>query len=118
MAYATVHGRFVRGLPEFPLVSCYKHRIELVQRYKHRIEYSIKNYLISANSHAALSGSDIMRFIAVEAIKTIPDSNWTYLEHEIFGPRLSLDIPQVIFSLVSKFVSCKGFAFFGIRLIV
>ncbi|XP_071648813.1 uncharacterized protein [Temnothorax longispinosus] len=52
-----------------------------------------------ANSHVALSGSDIMRSVAVEAIKTIPgDSNWTYLEHEMFGPRLPLDIPQVIFS--------------------
>ncbi|XP_071562196.1 uncharacterized protein [Temnothorax nylanderi] len=52
-----------------------------------------------ANSHVVLSGSDVMRSVAVEAIKTIPgDSNWTYLEHEIFGPRLPLDIPHVIFS--------------------
>ncbi|XP_018402311.1 PREDICTED: uncharacterized protein LOC108779394 isoform X1 [Cyphomyrmex costatus] len=52
-----------------------------------------------ANSHAALSGSDIMRSIAIEAIRTIPGgNNWTYLEHEVFSPRLSLDIPQVIFS--------------------
>lgn len=50
-----------------------------------------------ANEHVALSGSDVMRSIAVEAIKTIPDGNWTYLEHESFGPRLSLNIPQVIF---------------------
>ncbi|XP_018343045.1 PREDICTED: N-acetylated-alpha-linked acidic dipeptidase 2-like [Trachymyrmex septentrionalis] len=52
-----------------------------------------------ANNHTVLFGSDIMRSIAVEAIRTISgDNNWTYLEHEIFGPRLSLDIPQVIFS--------------------
>lgn len=64
VAYATVHGRFIR-----------------------------------ANSHVALSGSDIMRSVAVEAIKTIPgDNNWSYLEHEVSGPRLSLDIPQVMFS--------------------
>ncbi|XP_011878678.1 PREDICTED: uncharacterized protein LOC105567982 [Vollenhovia emeryi] len=70
VAYVRVHGRFQR-----------------------------ENHLISANNHAALFGSDVMRFVAVEAIKTIPgDSNWTYLEHEIFGPRLPLDIPQVIFS--------------------
>lgn len=54
---------------------------------------------MQVNSHVALSGSDIMRSIAIEAIKTMPsNSNWTYLEHEVFGPRLSLDIPQVIFS--------------------
>lgn len=46
-----------------------------------------------------------MRSIAVEAIKTIPnDSNWTYLEHEVFGPRLPLDIPQVAFSFVSMYM--------------
>ncbi|CAL1686623.1 unnamed protein product [Lasius platythorax] len=50
-----------------------------------------------ANDHVALSGSDVIRSIAVEAVKTIPDGNWTYLEHEVFGPRLSLNIPQVIF---------------------
>lgn len=78
--------------------------------------WQIENRLISANSHAALSGSDIMRSVAVEAIKTIPgDSNWTYLEHEMFGPRLPLDIPQVIFSFVSSLVSYKGiFRTFGI----
>lgn len=55
-----------------------------------------------------LFGSDIMRSLAVEAIRTIPgNNNWTYFEHEIFGPRLSLDIPQVIFSFVSSLVSCK-----------
>jgi len=71
--------------------------------------HNIKNCLISANSHTALSGSDIMRSVAVEAIKTIPgDSNWTYLEHEVFGPRLSLDTSQVIFSFVRNFV--KSFA--------
>lgn len=54
---------------------------------------------VPANSQAALSGSDITRSIAVEAIKTIPGgSNWTYLEHEVFGSRLPLDVPQVIFS--------------------
>lgn len=52
-----------------------------------------------------------MRSIAVEAIKTIPgNSNWTYLEHETFSPRLPLDIPQVIFSFVSSLVSCKYLA--------
>lgn len=53
-----------------------------------------------------------MRSIAVEAIKSI-ESNWTYLEHEIFGPRLPLDIPQVIFSFVSSFM--QRFHTFGIR---
>lgn len=52
-----------------------------------------------------------MRSIAIEAIKTMPsNSNWTYLEHEVFGPRLSLDIPQVIFSFVSRLVARKDFA--------
>ncbi|XP_070166426.1 aminopeptidase NAALADL1 [Polyergus mexicanus] len=50
-----------------------------------------------ANDRVILSGSDVIRSIAVEAIKTIPDGNWTYLEREVFGPRLSLNIPQVIF---------------------
>ncbi|XP_020277920.1 uncharacterized protein LOC109851844 isoform X2 [Pseudomyrmex gracilis] len=55
------------------------------------------------SGHVALFGSDVMRSVAVEAIKTIPgDSNWTYLEHEVFGPRLSLDIPQVAFSFVNE----------------
>lgn len=58
--------------------------------------------MISVDRDVALSGSDIMRSIAVEAIKTIPgDNNWTYLEYEIFGPRLLLDMPQVIFSHVN-----------------
>ncbi|RLU16288.1 hypothetical protein DMN91_012048 [Ooceraea biroi] len=51
-----------------------------------------------ASGYVTLSGSDIMRSIAVEAIKTI-DGNWTYLEHETSGPRLPLNTPQVIFSL-------------------
>jgi len=66
-----------------------------------------RNFLILANEHVALSGSDVIRSIAVEAIKTIPDRNWTYLEHEVFGPRLSLNIPQVIFLFVSIFNSIK-----------
>lgn len=81
--------------------------------YSRYYECGIKSCLISANSHVALSGSDIMRSVAVEAIKTIPaNSNWTYLEHEMFGPRLSLDIPQVIFSFVSSLVSYKGISHF------
>ncbi|KAG5313712.1 PREDICTED: uncharacterized protein LOC105144805 [Acromyrmex echinatior] len=60
---------------------------------------TVHGRFMRANNHAVLFGSDIMRSIAVEAIRTIPgDNNWTYLEHEVFGPRLSLDIPQVIFS--------------------
>ncbi|XP_011636267.1 LOW QUALITY PROTEIN: uncharacterized protein LOC105426653 [Pogonomyrmex barbatus] len=52
-----------------------------------------------ANGRVALSGSDIMRFVAVEGIKTIPgNTNWEYLEQEVFGPRLPVDVPQVIFS--------------------
>ncbi|KAH0949521.1 hypothetical protein HN011_010701 [Eciton burchellii] len=54
---------------------------------------------VSTDSYVMLSGSDVARSIALEAIKTIPDRNWTYLDHEISGPRLSLDTPQVIFSL-------------------
>jgi len=61
---------------------------------------------VSTDSYVMLSGSDVARSIALEAIKTIPDRNWTYLDHEISGPRLSLDTPQVIFSLVS-IVSCS-----------
>lgn len=60
--------------------------------------------MILASEHVALSGSDVVRSIAVEAIKTIPDRNWTYLEYEVVGPRLSLNIPQVIFLFVSIFV--------------
>jgi len=104
MAYVTVHGHFVRSLLEFLLLMCYKHYIG---------NTNIKNYLISANNHAILFGSDIMRSLAVEAIRTIPgDNNWTYLEHEVFGPRLSLDIPQVIFSFVSSLISYKAFSEF------
>ncbi|XP_072749051.1 uncharacterized protein [Anoplolepis gracilipes] len=51
-----------------------------------------------ANNRVTLIGSDVIRSIAVEAIKTIPNGNWTYLENEVFGPRLSLNVPQVIFS--------------------
>ncbi|KAL6256434.1 hypothetical protein P5V15_012547 [Pogonomyrmex californicus] len=52
-----------------------------------------------ANGRVALSGSDIMRFVAVEGIKAIPgNTNWEYLEQEVFGPRLPVDVPQVIFS--------------------
>lgn len=58
---------------------------------------AVHGRLTRANQQVALSGSDVIRSIAVEAIKTIPDRNWTYLEHEVVGPRLSLNIPQVIF---------------------
>ncbi|XP_072749049.1 uncharacterized protein [Anoplolepis gracilipes] len=51
-----------------------------------------------ANNRVTLTGSDVIRSIAVEAIKTIPNRNWTYLENELFGPRLSLNVPHVIFS--------------------
>lgn len=61
-----------------------------------------RNYLISANGHITLSGSNVMQSIAIEAIKTIPgDSNWTYFEHKGSDSRLFLDIPQVSFSFVS-----------------
>lgn len=96
VAYVAVHGRLVPGLAEFLLFPHYN----IVQR----------TIWLSASSQAALSGSDIMRSIAVEAIKTIPgDNNWTYLEHEVFGPRLPLDVPQVIFAFVSSLVSGKDF---------
>ncbi|XP_072749054.1 uncharacterized protein [Anoplolepis gracilipes] len=51
-----------------------------------------------ANNRVILIGSDVIRSIAVEAIKTIPNGNWTYLENEVFGPRLSLNVPHVMFS--------------------
>lgn len=58
--------------------------------------------MISGDGDVALSGSDIIRSIAIEAIKTIPDgNNWTYLEYEDFGPRLLLNMPQVTFSYVN-----------------
>ncbi|KAL0110587.1 hypothetical protein PUN28_013879 [Cardiocondyla obscurior] len=60
---------------------------------------TVHDHFVRGNNHMALSGSDVMRSIAVEAIKTIPgDNNWTHLEHEAYGPRLPLDIPQVICS--------------------
>jgi len=65
--------------------------------------YEILNFrAVSTGTYVTLSGSDVARSIAVEAIKAIPnDDNWTYLDHETSGLRLSLDTPQVIFSLVS-----------------
>ncbi|XP_029173155.1 uncharacterized protein LOC114942022 isoform X5 [Nylanderia fulva] len=50
-------------------------------------------------AHVTLSGSDVIRSIAVEAVKTIPNGNWTYLDHDkmSIGPIL-LNIPQVTFS--------------------
>lgn len=47
-----------------------------------------------------------MRSIAIEAIKTVSSNgNRTYLEHEISGPRLPLDFPQVTFSYVCMYIT-------------
>ncbi|XP_029173129.1 uncharacterized protein LOC114942022 isoform X2 [Nylanderia fulva] len=55
----------------------------------------------SRQTHVTLSGSDVIRSIAVEAVKTIPNGNWTYLDHDkmSIGPIL-LNIPQVTFSFM------------------
>jgi len=85
MAYVAMHGS-----------------LQGIFKFSSRYEILLNFRAVSADSYVMLSGSDVVRSIAVEAIKAIPDDrNWTYLDHEIPGPRLSLDTPQVIFSLVS-----------------